>query len=252
MSGSSQNQGDALVPAVPSEHRKKLRIGFMLCSAAFALALFELLGTYGAILVASANGVNLQKEFELQMKLVREVSDGVYNALFIAGLINLYVAPTGPRWRWAGTALLGMVGMDVSFQCLRIAGSGPAVLAVVELIGGGLNWAELWLIAILAAEAAETLLRSDLTYQTEVAGRMIVAGAVAWLAFVIWTFDVQTFAEPAANQHSDDFAGVLLAGMVVIQLFVLARSMLFCGGLATALAHPIEPPPTGQAASPNE
>ncbi len=252
MSETAPDQLTVLLPDVPAEHRKKLRIGFMLCCAALALALFALLGTFGAGMFALISGVNLEKEFELKVKLVRSVSDAVFDALFVGGVVSLYLAPTGPRWRWVSSALLLMVGMDVAFLCLRIADAGPAVLALTELIGNGLGWAELWLLAILAADAAEALLRSDITYQTEVAGRLIVVGAVAWLAFVIWTFDPTTFVEPAANPRPDEFAVILGYSMIVMQLFALGRSVLFCGGLASALGHPVEPPPSGQAATSND
>lgn len=246
MSESDQVQVKTSLPTVLAEHRTRLRAGFSLCCAAFALALMSMIGTYGAELIASSTGVKLREDYDPQMKLVATICEIAIDGLLIAGLVCLYLAPNGHRWRVASTALLTMVGVDVAILCFRLTGGDAATLALAEQIGMLLGWVELWLIAVLGAEAAEALERPDLTNQTEAVGRLIIWGGATWMAFMIWSFDFKQLREPTANAAPDYFAIILSFSALALSLFALSRTMLVCGGLAAALSPTPHQTPPGQ------
>lgn len=234
------------VPALPTEHRARVRMGFALCCAGLALAMLSMLGVIGAEMFAASSGVNLWKTYDPQMKLVGVVSEVAVNSLLIAGLVCLYLVTIAQRWRLASTLLLAMLGVDVAILCLRVAGGDAAMLALAGQFGVTLGWVELWMIAVLAAEAAESLGRADLTYQTEVAGRLIIWGGFSWLAYLIWSFDLKQLGNPSADAASDEFAIILGYCASILRLFALCRTVMFCGGLASALSPTQPPPPPGQ------
>ncbi len=247
MSESEPVRAEISVPVMPAEYRAKVRIGFALCCAALALAMLYILGVSGAELISDETGVSVLKNYDSQMKLVGVVSEVSVDSLLIAGLVCLYLVPLGQRWRLASSLLLAMLGVDVAILCLHVAGGDPVMLALTEQLGLTLGWVELWVLAVLAADAAESIERPDITYQTEIAGRLIIWGGFIWLAFMIWTFDLKRLGEPSAAATADEFAIILGYGALILRLFACARTVMICGGLAGALASS-RPQSPGQAA----
>lgn len=246
MSESNQAQVTTIAPSIPAEHRSKLRVGFALCSGAFALALVFVVVSFGAVQVASSSDVHFGETHDFELKLAGNVASAAVDALLIAGLVYLYRARNGQRWRMASTITLALLGVDLAIVCFDIFGTDPAMIELTRDLGLMLTWVVLWMIAILAAEAAESMARPDITYQTEVTGRVIVWGGVAWLAYMIWSFDPKQLGKQANDAALDEFSMVLFYAAWGLQLFSYGRTMLFCGGLAAALSPTPDQTPPGQ------
>jgi hypothetical protein len=171
-----------------------------------------------------------------QFKLAGHVASAAIDALLIAGVACLYAARNGPRWRRISTIALVLLGVDVAVISYGVFGPDPAAVELVIDLGMLLTWGVFWMLATLAAEAAESIERPEITHQTEVTGRLIIAGAVAWLAYLIWSFDPAMLGAEGEAASLDHFSLVLWYSALILQLFSLVRIMLFGGGLASALS----------------
>jgi hypothetical protein len=148
----------------------------------------------------------------------------------------------------ASTITLVLLGVDLAVVCFDIFGTDAAMLELTRNFGLTLNWVVLWMIAVLAAEAAESMERPDITYQTEVTGRLIIWGGAAWLAYLIWSFEPKQLEKQATDAAVDVFSIVLFYASWAMQIFSCGRTVLFCGGLAAALSPTQDPTPPGQTA----
>jgi hypothetical protein len=236
MSESDPVQVNTSVPAVPTEHRQKLRIGFALCSGAFALAVAYVLISLGAAQLASSSDTHFSETHDSKLELAGNLAGTAVDALLIAGLACLYVSRNDQRWRLVSTVALALLGVDVAIVCFDAFGTDPAMLELTRDFGLTLNWVVLWVIAILAAEAAESIGRADIIYQTEVTGRLIIWGGVGWLAYLIWSFDPARLGKPVEESAPAEFSVMILIAAQILQLFAVGRTILFCGGLAAALS----------------
>lgn len=219
------------MPDPTPERRTKLRLGFALCCAALALAAVALLGSLSAQLFASSTETDV---FDARVRQIAWVLEIVFEAVFIPGLLCLYVASNGVRWRRTTTLLLAVAGVGLTIIGVQIAGSQPEVAALANRVGEALGWVGLWMVAVLAAEAAESLERPDITYQTEVVGRVVVWGGFVWLAWLIWTFQPSPGAEPSAKSERLDIAMLLKTAVAMLVVFAVVRTALCCCGLAVA------------------
>ena len=233
-------------PPLTAAHRTKLRVGFTLCSSAFALSLAFVVVSFGAVQLASSSDAKFGETHDFELKLAGNVAGAAIDALLIAGLACLYRTRSGSRWRMVSTITLALLGVDVTIVCFDIFGTDAAVMELTRNLGLTLNWVVLWLIAVLAAETAETMERPDITHQTEVTGRLIIWGGVAWLAYLIWSFDPKVLGKLATEAALDDFSVVLFYASWALQLFALGRTMFFCGGLAAALSPTSDQTPPAQ------
>jgi hypothetical protein len=222
-------------PAVPVEHRAKVRSGFGLCFAGLAMAMFGAIGIHFAPFFFASLGPEWLESHVMQFKFAARVWAVVVQCVLVAGWVLLYLVPHGQRWRQAATCLLAMGGIDLVMLSLQIFSDDPIRIAVADVIGMTLGWVELWMIAVLGAEAAESAGRSDITYQTEVAGKLIVWSGFVWLAELIWTFDPNKWPWPD-EINTESFGYLLGIVAVLLYLFVLIRTVMFCGGLASEYA----------------
>jgi hypothetical protein len=234
------------VSALPAEHRSKLRVGFARCSAAFALALVFNVVNFGAVQIASSSDANFRETHVFELKLAANAASTAIDALLIAGLTCLYLARIGQRWRLVNTITLALLGVDLAIVCFDVFGTDAVMMELTRNVGLSLKWVVLWLIAVLAAEAAESIERPDVIYQTEVTGRVIVWGAVTWLAYLIWSFNPKMLDAQPNDSAILEFALVVYFAAVGLQLFAYGRTALFCGGLATALSPNQDQAPPGQ------
>jgi hypothetical protein len=202
--------------------------------------------SFGAVQLASSSDAQFGKTHDFELKLAGNIAGAAIDALLIAGLVCLYRIPSGQRWRMASTITLALLGVDVAIVCFDIFGTDAAMMELTRNLGLTLNWVVLWLIAILAAESAETLVRPDITCQTEVTGRLVVCGGAVWLAYLIWSFDLKGLGKPATEAALDYFSVVLFYASWALQLFSLGRTMYFCGGLVAALSPTQDQTPPGQ------
>ena len=248
MTENDPSPGTSGLHLISDQRRVWWRAGFILCCSGFALNLLAMLGFLILQFSALPSGDETRTTLSPEAKLVTKVAAAVINTLLIAGIVCLYRAPAGLRWRRASAWLLAMLGMDVSILCFRWFAGDSSTLTMVEQLGEMLGWIELWLVAVLAAEAAELIERPDLTYQTEVAGRLILWGGAVWMAFVIWIFDPSQPTEPVQESAPDEFGAVLGVTSLVMMLLALGRTITFCGGLVAALSPVQEQPPPGQPA----
>lgn len=235
-------------PAIPTAYRPRLRAGFALYCGALVLALLFLFGINGIAMIASSSNVEWYKTHDAQLKIVRTVVDCTVQAIMIPALVLLYLAPNGQRWRFSSTTLLAMAGVDLAILGLHIAGAEAALLTVADRIGEALCWVELWMIAVLAAEAAELLERPDIIHQTEMVGRLITWGGFLWLADLIWSFDSKQTADTATQAAPEGFSLILQVGVFVFQLFVMGRTAIYCGWLAADFSSAQDQRPPGKPA----
>jgi hypothetical protein len=247
MSESDQSRAVVDVSAVPSDHRAWMRVGFALCSAACALALGFLLVSFGAAQLASSAESEVLETQDANFKLASHVASAAIDALLIAGVACLYAARNSARWRRVSAAALVLLGMDVAVVSYGVVGADQAALELIMNLGMTLNWGVFWMLATLAADAAESIERPDITHQTEATGRLIICGAVAWLAYLIWSFDPAMLGADGKRVAVDQFSLVLWFAALILQLFSLGRIMFFGGSLAAALssnqdaAPPVQP-----------
>jgi hypothetical protein len=236
MSNSEERANSSSMGQITGATRRRIRIGFGLCGVALGVVLSYVVLSGAVLLIANPTGV----EFEDQATGNGPWSlaaEAVASTLLLAGVVVLYPVPLGSRARWAAVLLLAMSGADMAFLALRAVGGDARTLVLSELLGFALGWIELWMIAVISAEAAEIIERPDLTYQTEVVGNLVIWGAFAWLLFMAWTFDIAQLSDPIAGRPSTDgFAGLLLFATMVLNLVVIARTSLFCIGLVNAYA----------------
>jgi hypothetical protein len=171
-------------------------------------------------------------------KLSGVVIEGLTASLLVAGLVLFYRVPYGGRWRWACLLLLGMCGVDVAFLSFRAAGGDPKLVALTAILGMAIGWVELWMLAVLGAEAAEAAERPDVTHQTEVVGKLVIWGAFAWLLAIVWSFDAgQLGGESSATPPPQDVFMVIVSNAsLVLHIMVLARTIQYCLGLVNAYA----------------
>jgi hypothetical protein len=202
------------------------------CGLGTVLAFVVLSGA--AVLLGNPSGTNLEGDAAADLNTWLLVVDGLTSGLLLAGVVSLYRVPYGPRWRWASALLLVMSGADVAFLSLRAAGTDSKVLAISGMLGAALGWVELWMLAVLSAEAAEAAERPDLTHQTEVVGKLVIWGAFAWLLSVIWSFDLEQFGDASARMPQDLFTMILTSTAMLLHLIVMARATMCCMGLVGA------------------
>ena len=226
-------------PAVPAMHRAKVRLGFGLCCAGLAVALVAELGTLIAPLFVAPSGMEWLQKDQPQMTLAHTVLGVIVEIALVVGWFSLYLVPHAQRWRQTCTWLLLLAGCDFVMLSAQLLSSDKSLVASAELIGSALGWVEMWMIAVLAAEAAESAERPDITNQTEVTGRLIIWGGFLWLAAQIWLFDPNQW--PAAEPEPNSFGSLLGIAAVVMSLFVWIRGVLFCAGLAVAYSSTGDP-----------
>lgn len=214
-------------------HRKRLFWGFAFCAGSLALVLVLLL-ILSAWTLATARPIDAADEPPAsptrERKLAMFVADLVVQSLFIVGLVCLYLVPQNLRWRRALTLLLAMCGVDLAILGVQFSSSEPHVVA--DRIAVGLGWIELWMLAVAAAMAAESIERSDLTYQTEVAGRLVLWGGFAWLAGQAWSLDLTGAAQDAEGTQTSEFALLLDFVAIVLRVFAMLRVTYCCVQLA--------------------
>jgi hypothetical protein len=230
-----------VLPAGARQFRRRIRIGFAL----FALATGLVLAYEVALVLAALPGLysdtSRVSDAAQTIGVSTMIVDGIDLSLLVAALVLLYGVPYGQRWRGTSTILLGVVGAEIAFLSLRVAGGMGTALAVVNELGMALCWVELWMIAVLAAEAAEAAKRPELTFQTEVAGRWIIGGGSAWLLSAIWSFDPSQFSDSSANLPQDPLTVLFTQATLVLQLFALVRITSICIGLVNAYVLSQEP-----------
>jgi hypothetical protein len=224
------------VPDVATAFRRRIRTGFALCAAALGAALVYLVATITGLLAVTSSGTNLELKTSAAWKLSGLAVEGLTTAILIAGLVLLYRVPYGPRWRWAGTLLLAMCGADVALFSLRASGGDAKALALASLLGYALSWVELWMLAVLAAEAAEAAERPEITYQTEIVGKLVIWGGFAWLLATVWSFDPARLGDTSMPSPPDQFIVVVDSAAFVLLVMALARTLRCCVGVVSAYA----------------
>ncbi len=227
---------DTSPPAVPAEFRPRLRLGFGLCCVGLTLAVCLELGAQLVPALAAAPGGDASKLDSPPVNFGLALTHLALQAVLVAGWVCLYIAPVGSRWRATSMALLAMGGADVAMMIMNLAGADPFAVAVARRLGMALVWIELWLIAVLAADAAEAVERSDITYQTEITGLVIVFGAFAWLGAEIWGFNPVEWSQPSAAATPDTIGFVLIVATMILSVVVFVRTAVFSGQLAAALS----------------
>jgi hypothetical protein len=215
-------------------YRRRIRVGFALFAAALGTALVYLVASRVVMLIASPPGAELDDQSA--WNLWSMVVDGITSALLLAGVVTLHRVPLGERSRWATTILLAMCGADIAFMGLRAAGTDSKVVALCEILGLALGWVELWMIAVIAAEAAESADRLDLIHQTEVVGNLVIWGGFTWLLFTIWSFDIDRLNDSPARVAPDGLTTYLGFGSTVLLLIAMARTAMYCMGLVSTYA----------------
>jgi hypothetical protein len=223
-----EQQWPSTLSDVARAFRRRIRIGFGLCTMAFGVILAEL--------VATLARADLETEQVASLDIAGMVLDGLTIGLLVAGVALLYAVPFGQRWRTASTTFLITCGMDAAFLGLRISQGNSAVSGVLALVSMMLTWVELWMLAVMCAEAAESAERQDITYQTEVIGGFVIWGAFAWALMIAWTFDPKQLTEGTPRSPPDSIALVVSLAAQILQLVVLARLTMCCYGVVMAYA----------------
>lgn len=219
-------------PLVRPMQRARWRTGFALCAASLGATMLAIVAQFSIAALAGAPGHESVRE---SLPRVDRVALGVgfaLEALLVAGLVNLYTAPIGDRWRRTGMIVLGACGADLALVALELLGTNAEARDAAAFLSGLLTWVELWMLAVLAADAALALERLDLVYQTEVVGRLIVWGGFVWLASCVWTVGPKPAPVEAAAPMALDLNMILRTASYALLLFVLVRSMWFCASLA--------------------
>ncbi|GEM_PF-5799540 len=225
---------DATTPLLPEWRRKRMRAGFALAAIALSLAAMNSFVPLVLQIVmpptdtdALARLAETSRWFEATAQIVIELALG-------GGFVCLYLTGRPGSWRRVCYWSLAMVGADFVTIGVVHVGDDPASAAVAWNLAAMLGWIEMWMIAVLAAQAAELLDRYDIVHQTEVAGRLIVCGGFAWLGMLVWSFDVDVAGgrPPAPSHDEPSVLGLLGVTVALVNLFVLCRAALFCGRLA--------------------
>lgn len=222
--------GQAVLPVM----RWRMRWGFGLCGVALGLALVYIAFRFGAAILGASLHIDLESTYKTELVTLESMVEAATDLLFIVGLVYLYRVADETRWRWASRLLLLMSGADVASLVLRVASGDSPLGNVVGTLCSGLGWVEFWMLSVLSAEAAERIERPDITYETEVIGRLIIGGAFAWLGLTAWTFKLTPIAASAVPEGTDNLGMILGVATAILQLIILARCTLCCARLVRA------------------
>jgi hypothetical protein len=225
---------DAPAPLPPEACRKRMRGGFALCATALSLAAINSFVPLVLQIVMPPTDADALARLTDTSQWLEMTAQVIIELALAGGFVCFYLARRAGAWRRVCYWSLAMVGADFVAIGLVHVGNDRSAATVAWNLAAMLGWVELWMIAVLAAEAAEMLDRYDVVHQTEVAGRLILCGGFAWLGMLIWSFEVDAAGAKRPDPSPGELSVFDLLGLTValVNLFVLFRAAIFCGRLA--------------------